>query len=186
VLPLSCTSEVKRGGEGIGSHRPPQWPSERFPVVIPDLPAIDENVVVRLAADVTEDRAAAIQQHERKVYEAERKHSQGDGSGEGGREWKQAMAEIERSTAIYLNKTRVEMVGAKTAVKQLISHTGHAQSDLVRLLDDMMRHPAGSDGWARRAWYGIFWYVPTRAVFISFSSCLGCRLCSRISDFARG
>ena len=74
------------------------------------------------------------------------------------------MDEFERLTTKYLNDTRVERVAAKTVVKHLVSHTGQAQSDLVRLLDNMMRHPAGSDGWARRAWYGIFWYVQTRAV----------------------
>jgi hypothetical protein len=181
---LSCTSEDKRGGEGIGRHRPPQWPSERFPVVIPDLLAIDENVVVRLAVDVSEIRAADRQRRREAYEKSKRKQGQGDGGGDGKGKWKQArggeeveaikrMEEIERLTARYLNDTRVEMVAAKTVVKQLVSHTGQTQSDLVRLLDDMMRHPAGSDGWARRAWYGIFWYVPARCCLFPFRAVSG-------------
>jgi hypothetical protein len=85
---MNCARDQGDGGA--------QWPSDRFPVIIPNFPVIDENVVFKLAADVSKARVAEVERRRREVREAKRKQRQGGGSGEGKGQWKQAMEEEER------------------------------------------------------------------------------------------
>lgn len=168
MLSLNCTGGDKRDGERRDRGQP-KWPSDQFPVVIPDFPTIDEDVIIKLASDVSKARVAAGRRHWKEVYRVKREQRQGGGGSGGDQEkWEKTieteeawaikeLEELEAATTNQLKKTRAEMKAIKEAVKQLVGRTAEAQSDLVRLLDDMMRHPTGSDGWARRAWYAIVW-----------------------------